>query len=132
MFENYVFKTLKKIDEDAQLVDDRQQGKFSTRKTLGSGSQEDDRGDVIFRKYMIECKFHKTFTLGILDKFWRKICEEATNAEPPMEPVLIYKANHQREVVRMRHNETASLDLTGTDWMEIPWLQFLEQEREKK
>jgi Holliday junction resolvase len=83
-FENVILRQLRKVYPDAY-------------KTIGSGNASDDKGDIIFKHYCIECKHHCDFTDGIIDKFWEKIIKEAETHNK--QPALVYKTNRRKPLV---------------------------------
>jgi len=85
--ENKIYRILKKIDTN-------------TKKSLGSGNSKDEKGDIMFKNYLIEIKHYKQVTDGLLNKWWRKIAKEARSENRI--PILIYKENRRNEVVVMR------------------------------
>ena len=70
----------------------------------GSGTQKGENGDIIATlpeeviPYCIECKHYKTLTFAVIDKWWEKIKRQA--AEIDMTPLLIYRQNRQKIMVR--------------------------------
>jgi hypothetical protein len=83
-FENKVLKDLRGVVEIAY-------------KSLGSGNTSDEKGDIVTRRFMIECKHHRTFTDGEIDKYWIKLITEAEKEKK--EPILIAKENRKDAVV---------------------------------
>ena len=80
------------------------------RKTLGSGSPEDQAGDLLLWankiKYAIECKHHKSFRWKELNQYFDKLKREiypiAKNMKDAVdgmkrniEPILIFRENRQ-------------------------------------
>lgn len=84
-FENKILKQLRELDC------------LAAHKTLGSGNTADDKGDLVFPPYLIECKHHKRLTKNTLMKFWEKICEEAEGQG--LRPLLVYKENFRETMV---------------------------------
>lgn len=86
-FENKIYKDLREILPDI-------------KKTLGSGSSEDD-ADLVSDRYLFECKHHKELSWKQLDHFFIKLvhqCEKQNKI-----PVLIWKENNQPIMVNTLH-----------------------------
>lgn len=83
-FENKILRELRKIHPD-------------TYKALGSGNAKDDKGDIIFGRYLIECKHHKRFSRNELQKYFEKVDREADSAEKIA--VLVFKENRRDTMV---------------------------------
>lgn len=79
-FEGKIWKDLKKIFE------------YSHR-TIGSGTVKEDKGDINFREYLVECKHYKKVTQTMIDDWWKKICSESKKENKY--PLLIYRENYQ-------------------------------------
>jgi len=62
------------------------------KRTIGSGSSEDD-ADLVDDRFIIECKHHRELTQSQLNKFWKKLIEEAYKQKKT--PVLVYKENNK-------------------------------------
>jgi hypothetical protein len=75
-----------------------------SHRSMGSGcsNDKDDKGDVVAGPYMIECKFHKSFTQKELQGYWLKINREAQAAQK--EPLLVYKENNKEPMVMLYIN----------------------------
>ena len=97
------------------------------RKTFGSGSQPDDKGDLVVGKYMIECKFHKKITEGKLKDWWRKIFLES-NYDNKI-PVLIYKEN--RKGINVKTFEFGKTPIITINLTFIEFLRKLNEEYKK-
>jgi hypothetical protein len=78
-FESRVWRDLRKIF------------KYSHR-TIGSGVVKEDKGDINFREYLVECKHYKKITQTMIDNWWDKIVEESEKEDK--QPLLIYKENY--------------------------------------
>lgn len=92
-----------------------------TFRTTGSGAVDYDQGDLIFGPYLIEAKHHKDFTDGLLEKFFLKAEEEATNRGKI--PLLVFKKNRRKTQVMFR-NKTYN-------YMFVYWDDFLKNEAKK-
>jgi len=76
-------------------------------KTLGSGNSKDDKGDIVFKNYLIECKHMKDFTDGQLKGFFKKVSAEAMqrlidrggDIKEGLTPLLVFKKNQRRPQV---------------------------------
>ena len=90
---------------------------FEANDTFGSGSGE-EKGDVLFEKYMVECKFHRELSDKQVDAFWVKLTKEAEDAE--LSPLLLFKTNNHRPVVMYWDECTKSLSRRMAYWDE--WL----------
>jgi Holliday junction resolvase len=104
LFENDILRTLRTIHPD-------------TYKTLGSGNSKDDKGDIIFQQYCIECKHHKDFSDGLIDSFWEKIIEEAKTHNK--QPALIYKTNRRRPIVMLLNEFGYRYMMYFDEWLSI-------------
>jgi hypothetical protein len=103
-FENKVLKEIREVVEIAY-------------KSLGSGNTKDEKGDIITRCFMIECKHHRTFTDRELDKYWVKLTKEA--AVEKKEPILIFKENRREALVMFydHYRLTYKAMMRYTDWL---------------
>jgi hypothetical protein len=87
-FENDVLRQCRKIAPESY-------------KTLGSGNSKDDKGDIVFKNWLIECKHMKDLTDGDLCKFFAKVSHEASQRED-FHPLLVFKKNRRRTMVMFR------------------------------
>ena len=72
-----------------------------TARTAGSGGGN-EKGDIEFREYLIECKHRKKLPDTQLLQFFRKISEEANDLNKI--PLLIYRANYERIKVMFKRD----------------------------
>lgn len=88
-FENRIFRDLDSLN-------------LPVRKTLGSGSPEDQCGDLLLwasnAQFAIECKHYRELTWKMLCGFFDKLKEEINtakhNSTPPL-PMMIFRENRK-------------------------------------
>jgi len=107
-FEIRIWKDLKKIDPRCH-------------RTCGSGSSPDDKGDISYKNYRIECKAHKRLSIKKIDSFWEKICDEAEGVKGI--PLLIFKENHKPALVMSWQYVCHPI----TSWHTIRFLQYYDE-----
>jgi hypothetical protein len=86
-------------------------------KTLGSGNAKDDKADIVFGKYLIECKHEKDFTDGKLAKYFAKVTSEA-NERGNCIPLLIFKTNRRRPMVMFTFTNPHPIFMYWDDFLE--------------
>ena len=88
-------------------------------KTLGSGNAKDDKGDLVFGKYLIECKHMKDFTDGDLSRFFAKVKSEADGRlEFGWIPLVVFKKNRRRPMVMFTFTNPHPLFMYWDDFLE--------------
>lgn len=108
-FENDVLRQCRAIDR-------------MSYKTLGSGNAKDDKGDIVFKNYLIECKHEKDFTDGKLAKYFKKVSEEAFDRSKESffgcKPLLVFKTNRRRPMVMFTFTNSHPIFMYWDDFLE--------------
>lgn len=80
-FENKIYKLLRDFGE--------------CKKSLGSGSS-DEPGDIIFKRYVIECKRYKYITDAMLNRWSKKLYQEIRDkGYEDYFPIIVFKSDWQ-------------------------------------
>lgn len=102
-FERKVYKMLRAISPEV-------------KRTLGSGSSDEPADIYQFFCYAIECKHHKSITLGELRGWWKKLCERCKNTSH--KPALVVKQNFMPEMVVIWGDWQKPCIYLLSDWLE--------------
>ena len=99
-FETKIMKDLRKIFK-------------YTYRVIGSGAGE-NKGDVMFKNYLIECKHYRKLTHSQIIKFWNDIAIEAAGENK--QPILIWKENYIPEKVMFLLNDKYLVTMLYNEW----------------